>query len=161
MPRHHWGDEDFDWEALYSAISEASTIMRKYGRIGVHSKEKYGTARWSLYFCDGTLHSFTHPSYVSSRYPKWLWVFDLNYRPLKFLRPLINFWQKNIVEYAFVKTCNKYPHIVKEIVMDAPDGMLPPHLELIRASLWTRTCKTCKEWNTTDLIYCKNCGTKV
>jgi hypothetical protein len=49
MAVHYWGDEDFDWASLYAAISEATDIMRVFGRIGVHSKEKYGTARWSVY----------------------------------------------------------------------------------------------------------------
>ena len=158
MPIHYWGDEDFDWDSLYKAEKELRHTMKRYGRIGVHSKEKYGTLRFSIYFCDGTLHSFTHPGYVRSQYPKWLWCFDLDYRPLKLFKPLINFWQKLIVKYAFTKTCNKYPHIVQEIVMNAPDRLLPPYLELIRAKLWTRSCKKCEEWNTTDLIYCKSCG---
>lgn len=161
MPHHYWGDEDFDWNSLYSAISEASRIMRRYGRIGVHSKEKYGTARWDLYFCDGSLHSFTHPGHVYSRYAKWLWSFDVQYKPLKLVAPIIRFWQRQVMQYAFSYVCNKYPHIVKEIVSDAPDGLLPPHLELIRAGMWRRSCKSCDEYNTTDLIYCKKCGAKV
>lgn len=161
MPCHYWGDEDFDWDSLYSAISEASKIMRRYGRIGVNSKEKYGTARWYLYFCDGSLHSFTHPGHMYSRYAKWLWQFDVRNRPLRFITPVINFWQKQVAQFAFNYVCNKYPHIIKEIISDAPEKLLPPHLELIRARMWSRSCKSCDEWNTTDLIYCKKCGAKV
>lgn len=161
MPTHYWGDTSFDWNSLYLAIDEASSIMRKYGRIGVHSKEKYGTARWSLYFCDGTMHSITHPGYVSYRYPKWLWRIDVTYKPLRFIRPIINFWQKKIAEFAFHYICLKYSHIVPELISDAPHKLLSPHLELIRAKMWVHSCKQCEEWNTTDLIYCKKCGGKL
>lgn len=44
MSHHHWGDEDFDWDSLYKAERELNRIMKRYGRIGVHSKEeKYET----------------------------------------------------------------------------------------------------------------------
>jgi hypothetical protein len=157
MPRHYWGDEDFDWDSLYKAETEILKIMR-YGRIGVHSKEKYGTLRWDIYFCDGTLHSFTHPGYVYSQYPKWLWCFDLDYRPLTFVGPVIRFWQKLIVQYAFTKVCSKYPHIRDEIVMDAPRELLPADLSIASARLWKSTCKNCDEWSTSDNYKCPHCN---
>lgn len=140
MPRHYWGDEDFDWNSLYSAIDEATFIMKTFGRIGVHSKEKYGTARWSIYMFDGTLHSLTHPGYVYCQYPKWLWRFDVHYRPLLFLIPFIVFWQKHVIRFAFNYVCNKYPHIDKEIVMDAPEELLSEKLRILRNSLWRKLC---------------------
>lgn len=158
MPSHYWGDKDFDWDSLYAAINQIDKIMRKYGRIGVHSKEKYGTARWSIYLCNNTLHSFTHPGYVYSQYPKWLWHFDLDYEPLKLISPLIRLWQKQIISYAFTEVCSKYPHIIDEIIHDCPEGLLPPHLELRRAKGWSRTCKSCDKWSTTDNYKCPHCG---
>jgi hypothetical protein len=160
MPHHYWGDEDFDFDSLYKAISEADRFMRVYGRIGVHSKEKYGTARWSLYFCNNSLHSITHPGYMYSQYPKWLWTFDVMQKPLRYIGPAIRFFQRRVAEMAFSDVCYKYPHIVKEIISDAPEKFLPPHLEVIRASMWSRTCK-CGNCNTTDLVYCKSCGAKL
>ena len=52
MPHHHWGDEDFDWDSLYKAETELRRIMKRYGRIGIHSKEKYGTLRFDIFFCE-------------------------------------------------------------------------------------------------------------
>jgi hypothetical protein len=136
MPYHDWSEQDFDWKSLYSAIDEITDFMKRYGRIGVHSKEKYGTARWSLYFFTGHFHDLTHPGHVYSRYPQWLWVFDVRYRPLRFLQFPIQWYQSLITKIAFVKACKKYPHIIKEILSDAPEGILPPDLEVIRASMW-------------------------
>jgi hypothetical protein len=159
MAVHYWGDEDFDWASLYAAISEATDIMRVFGRIGVHSKEKYGTARWSVYMCDGTLHSLTHPGHVYSRYPKWLWRFDVKYKPLRFVAPIIRAYQKQVLRFAFKYICGKYPHIQEELLESAPSNLLPPKLAKIAKRQWTRQCK-CGEWNTTDLVACKKCGAK-
>lgn len=158
MPRHYWGDEDFDWDSLYEAERELNHIMKRYGRIGVHSKEKYGTLRLSVYLCDGTLHSFTHPGYMYSQYFKWLWCFDLKHRPLKFITPIINFWQKLVLQYAFTTVCAKYPHIRAEIISDAPRELLPPDLAIECAKMWTRRCNHCHSWVTSDNYKCTSCG---
>jgi len=140
MPCHYWGDDDFDWDSLYASINEATSIMKNFGRIGVHSKEKYGTARWNIYLCDGTLHSFTHPGYVYSQFPKWLWKFDVTYKPLRFIAPLIRLWQKQVVKFSFYYVCNKYPHIDREIVMFAPEELLPDKMRILRNSMWKKIC---------------------
>ena len=158
MPYHCWGDEDFDWDSLYKAERELYHIMTRYGRIGVHSKEKYGTLRFSLYFCDGTLHSLTHPGYVRSRYPKWLWTFDVTHEPLKIITPIINFWQKLVLQCAFTAVCTKYPHIRKEIINDVPPKLLPCELAIECAKMWSNNCKSCGEMSTTDNYKCPHCG---
>lgn len=138
MPYHDWSDKTFDWKSLNAAEYEASEIMLKYARIGVNSKEKYGTIRWSIYLFDGHMGDLTHPGYYYSRYPDWLFRFDQKYRPLFWLKLPIVFWQTLVLQYAFSVVCNKYPHIIKEILCDAPEGLLPPHLETIRASMWVK-----------------------
>lgn len=158
MPNHYWGDEDFDWDSLYKAESELRYIVKRYGRIGVHSKEKYGTLRWNFFFFNGTLHSFTHPGYVYSQYPKWLWRFDVTHEPLKLITPLINFWQKLVLQYAFTVVCNKYPHILKEIINDAPARILPCDLAITCAKMWSNNCKSCDKMSTTDNYKCPYCG---
>ena len=158
MPTHYWGDEDFDWDSLYKAERELNRIMKRYGRIGVHSKEKYGTLRFSIYFCDGTLHSFTHPGYVYSQYPEWLWCFDLDYKPLRFITPIINFWQKLVLQYAFTTVTSKYPHIRKEIISDAPKEILPCDLAIECAKMWVSWCKSCDKKSTSDHYKCPYCG---
>lgn len=138
MPFHDWSDSEFDWNSLYSAIEEATTIMERFGRVGVHSKEKYGTARWSLYLFAGHFHDLTHPGYVFRQYPKWLWSFDVQYRPLRFLITPIRWWQKKVIRYAFNYVCNKYSHIVDEIVCNAPEELLPEQLKPICQKYWTK-----------------------
>jgi hypothetical protein len=137
MPSHHWDDKDFDWKALYSAESYGAKFMKRWGRIGIHSKEKYGTIRWSVYFFDGSLHSLIYPGYVYNQFPKWLWVLDCN-RYLRFLCPIICRYQAFIVRAAFKNMCNKWSHIVKEILCDAPENILPADLEKIRSSMWVK-----------------------
>lgn len=158
MPHHYWGDEDFDWDSLYKAERELRHIMKRYGRIGVHSKEKYGTLRFSIYFCDGTLHSITHPGYIRSQYPKWLWRFDVVNRPLNLLTPVINFWQKLVFQYAFTTVTAKYPHIKNEIINDAPRELLPCELAIACAKMWSCSCKICGKMSTSDHYKCPHCG---
>ena len=158
MPSHYWGDEDFDWNSLYEAERELRHIMIRYGRIGVHSKEKYGTLRFSVFFCDGTLHSFTHPGYMGSQYPKWLWSFDVMNKPLKHIAPVIRFWQKLVIQYAFTVVCAKYPHIRDEIINDAPIELLPCDLAIACAKLWRGRCSHCKTKSTIPNYKCPHCG---
>lgn len=159
MTTHYWGDDSFDWGSLYKAQNEIYDICRKYGRVGIRSKEKYGTIRWEhIGLCGSTLHSFTHPGYVYSRYPKWLWRLDLKLRPLKYIAPIIRFWQLLVVQYAFTVTCRKYPHIIVEILEDAPKEILPPDLAEITAKKWLNNCKNCDTMSTTWEYICPNCG---
>jgi hypothetical protein len=157
MPTHYWGDDSFDWKSLYLAEIDVRNIV-KLARIGIHSKEKYGTLRWDFYFCDGSLHSLTHPGYMFSQYPKWLWRFDVTYEPLKFIAPLIRFFQKKLVMYAFHVVCSKYPNVKAEIIEDAPINMLPPTLALEVARMWSNSCKHCGKMSTTDNYICPHCG---
>lgn len=158
MPYHDWSDDTFDWKSLNEALSTGTTLMKRLGRIGVHSKEKYGSCRWSLYLFDGTLHSLTHPGYVYSQYPKWLWSFDVEHRPLKFLKYPINFWQKLVVKATFSYLVYKYPNIADEIISDAPRELLTKKLGKRAGRLWKTTCKTCNQWYTCDNDSCPNCG---
>lgn len=33
---HNWGDEDFDWNALYDSINYIMAFWKRWGRIGSH-----------------------------------------------------------------------------------------------------------------------------
>lgn len=158
MPYHEWGDESFDWDSLYKAERIGNKMMRKLGRIGVHSKEKYSTIRWSLFLFDGSLHSFTHPGHVYSRYPKWLWKLNCKYKLPKLLRKPIQTYQKLVVRFTFRYLCNRFPHIADEILMDAPRELLPDDLRKRAGKLWQTTCKTCNIWYTCDNEHCPTCG---
>lgn len=117
---HDWSDKNFDWKSLNLAIDYMHNYMKKYARIGVHSKEKWGTARLYCYFYEGSLHSLTHPGYVYSQYPNWLWSFDIFYiRPFcqKIgLVKLVQWWQKKIYIKAYKNAVKKWPNIKKEIL---------------------------------------------
>jgi hypothetical protein len=153
MPHHEWGDEDFDWNSLYKGMDIVHQACRIF-RIGVHSKEKYGTARWSFYLFDGSLYSVTHPGYVYVKYNYWLATTKF----FKLIRPIIQFIQVKALNLAFTVACNRYPHIRDELVSDAPQRVLPPDLALARARLWNSSCQHCNEYSTTDNYICPHCG---
>ena len=126
---HYWGDEDFDWDGLNSSINIITDICR-FWRLGIHSKEKYGTARITPWFWDGSLHSLIWPGYVYRQYPKnWigdkLWWLDIYFFPrffnALFLTRLVFWFHAKIYNYAFQKAIKKYPHLKEELLVDA-DG---------------------------------------
>lgn len=158
MPHHDWSDKSFDWKSLNKAEILGNKIMKRLARIGIHSKEKYGTIRWSLYLFNGTLHSLTHPGYVYSQYPKWLWSFDVRNKPLKFLQKPINLYQKLIVALTFEYLVYKYPHITDEIISDAPRELLFKKLSKRVGKMWSTYCQICRTRYTCDNDYCPTCG---
>lgn len=135
---HDWSDKTFDWKNLYQAEREAGKIMERYGRVTMNSKEKFGSIRWNIDLFNGYLYDLTFPDYHYYHYPKWLRNFDIKYRPLGFLVPIIRFWQLKVIGVAFTSVCQKYPHLVKEIVCDADEEYLPDELRVIHDSMWTR-----------------------
>lgn len=157
MPHHDRSDDSFDWKSLYEAETLANNIMKYGARIGVHSKEKYGTLRWNLYLFDGSLHNVTHPGYVYSQYPKWLWNFDCTYRPLSFLKFIVIPYQKLVVKLTFSILAKKYPHIIDEIISDAPRELLSKKLSKQAGKLWKRSCNICKKLYTCDNDSCPYC----
>lgn len=122
MTHHIWGDETFDWGSLNKTIDETTDTCRKWGRIGMHSKEKWGCFRDQLYPFDGNFHSITHPGYVYCQYPKWLWHLDCDYgryiTKWTGLGAVIRWWQRQVYNYAIQRACKRYPHIIDEIVSD-------------------------------------------
>ena len=155
---HFWGDEDFDWDSLYKAEQLGSKLMKRLGRIGVHSKEKYGSIRWTIFLFDGTLHSFTHPGYVYSQYPQWLWNFDVVYRPLRLLTWLIQPYQALVVKLTFLYLWHKFPHIRPEVFSDAPRELLFKKHAKFAASFWSTSCKNCDTMVNCAEDFCPSCG---
>lgn len=132
---HVWGDEDFDWKQLSESIDMVDSFMRFWGRIGVSSKEKYGTARIYVTFWDGSLHGMLYPGWCSSQFPKWLWKFDL-FCIGPFMRwtrvaSLVNWYQKKIYGMAYRRAIKKYPKIKVELVIDCDWEDLIPEREAI------------------------------
>ncbi len=161
MARHDWSDKTFDWDSLYKAESLGNKIFRFF-RIGVHSKEKFGSLRWSFYLFNGSMHSITHPGYVYSQYPKWLWSFDCKYKPLRFLKPIITPLQCLVIRLTFSYLCYKFPTVIDEIISDAPRNLLSKKLRIRAGKMWQGTCqnKDCQHQFTLDNENCPKCGTK-
>ncbi len=123
MPHHMWGDNDFDWKALQSSISYIMDFWKKYGRIGSHGKEKYGTFRDHPYMFDGTIQSLIWPGYVRIMGNKWFYFnVDTNIirkvNNITGITKIVRSYQKFIYNMAVQKMCKKYPHIIDEIVSD-------------------------------------------
>ena len=120
---HNWSDDSFDWKQLDESIEMVDSFMRFWGRIGVNSKEKFGTARIYVTFWDGTLHGMVYPGYHFSQFPQWLWSFDLKYIG-PFLRwtrlqKLIFWYQRKIYSKAYSRAIKAFPKIKIELVVAA------------------------------------------
>jgi hypothetical protein len=125
MPSHYWGDDWFKehGEDLNDAISYCMDFWRRWGRIGSHGKEKYGTFRDHVYFYRGwwAIHELVNPGYVSYWWPKWFYPIDLFLgRVVRFLRLYkpMQWYQAQIYNYAIQRACKKYPNIIDELVAD-------------------------------------------
>ena len=131
MTNHYWGDKDFDWESLNNAINDITKDLRK-ARIRVHSKEKYGTARFEFVsFWDGGLYNLL--------WPQCIWIKPGIRHFIYFIldeyvvKPIINFLKIKhlVIEYqseeykkAFIKAIKKYPRITEEIIFDVNEGVI-------------------------------------
>lgn len=122
---HRWGDKDFTDEMfndVENAAREIGEFCRKWGRINVRqTKEKYGTARVYCSFGWTQLFSITHPGYVYSRYPQWLWSLDVFYisRIITRLNWVVVPLHTRLYRYAYKRTIKRYPHIRSEILWAA------------------------------------------
>lgn len=129
---HYWGDDWFEKNGndLNNAIYSIMNIWVKYGRIGTHGKEKYGTFRDHTYFWDGGLHSLLYPGYVWIPSPFLYWKID---PVIKFITKWTGIYsvglkyQKFIYNYAIQRECKKYPNIVDELIkdLDYPEFIKP------------------------------------
>lgn len=154
---HQWGD-DFKY---FAEVGEAAQFIgdycRKYGRIGVtQTKEKYGTARVYCGFGLYSLHSITHPGYVYSQYPKWLWCFDIGYlsKIIRLFNPVIVRYQMFIYRRAYHLAFKQWPLIKEEIISgaDYPE-IVSPYFEAV--SLCSE--HACEWKNGTVLLNSENC----
>lgn len=123
MPSHYWGDKDFDWKALNDSIRYCMDFWRRWGRIGSHGKEKFGTFRDNTYFWDGGIWSLIRPGYVHIGGPILCFIYFKLDRYLT--RPITKYtgfyklgiwYQSKVYNYAIQKMCKKYPHITDELV---------------------------------------------
>lgn len=121
---HRWGGPFPYFVEVAQAADEIGKFCRKWGRINVtQMKEKYGISCVYCNFGAYQLFSLTHPGYVYSRYPKWLWSIDIMYISKLFqvcrINDIIVPYQLFIYRLAYKRALKKYPMIKKEILSGA------------------------------------------
>lgn len=132
---HIWGDEDFDWEALDEAGNYIYKNCIRWARMGIWTKEKYGTLRisttcayWTYWPVFGTFY----PGYAYYRWPRWMikWVeYPLAKLFMKIgLTSLVNKYQTWVLKHFWKKAAKKWPHIAEEI-LDEYNFYFPEEVE--------------------------------
>lgn len=146
MPHHRWGDTWFEQHGndLHKAIGECMCIWVKWGRIGTHGKEKFGTFRHHVYFYTGfwPIHELTNPGYAYYQWPKPMYKAELalgKVVQLIGIPKLIYRYQAWIYNYAIQRVCRKYPNVVDELVADSN------YSELIKGTIDGRSIRN-KYW---------------
>lgn len=121
---HDWSDDKFDWNALNDACYYVERNSRRWARMGIWTKEKYGTMRVSTTCAYFTRYDFLHhifyPGHVRYHWPKWFrryidWPFGCLLDNLGVLR-LINKYQTAVLKFFWKRAAKKWPHISDEIL---------------------------------------------
>lgn len=136
MPYHEWHDEWFEkyGNDLNKAINFCMTNWKRWGRIGSHGKEKYGTFRHHAWFYDShwPIHSLIKPGYVYYQWPKWFYKIELT-----IISPLVRYsllpwvirkWQQYVYNMTIQRAVKKWPHLEAELVEDCEFEFLRPCL---------------------------------
>lgn len=121
---HEWGDTDFDWKALDDASYYIQDNCRRWARLGLWTKEKYGTLRVSTtcaYFMEyDFIHHIFYPGHAYYRLPRWFrtyidWPFGKAMRIIGVVR-LLQMYQHAVLKYFWKRAAKKWPHIAEEIL---------------------------------------------
>lgn len=120
---HEWGDEAFDWKGLDDAGYYIQSNCRRWARLGIWTKEKYGTLRVNTtcaYWNYWPLQSLFYPGHAYYRWSRWM-IGGIEYplaKVLMFLRitRLVNRYQRAVLKYFWKRAAKKWPHISKEIL---------------------------------------------
>lgn len=97
--------------------------LKRWGRVSVRqTKEKFGTARVYCTLGFYGLHCITHPGYVYSQYPKWLWHLEIYYFP-RVIIPISNLivipYHRWLYRKVYQLAMKKWPHVSKNILHGA------------------------------------------
>jgi hypothetical protein len=123
MVHHFWGDDAFDWRGLDDAISYILEFNTRWGRSAVVGKEKYGTARITLFLWYGRLECLVDPY----RFVKWDtplgWLSSKLARVLTCIGVvgLYNQYQIFIYRLSFKRAIGRWPHLKGELLQDNED----------------------------------------
>jgi len=109
---------DYDGKVYCVSIPNQLLLIRRKGKPVWCGN----TARVYCGFGWYQLHSITHPGYVYSRYPKWLWCFDIDYlsKIVRIFNPLTVRYQMWIYRRAYELAFKKWP-LIKEEIIDGAD----------------------------------------
>lgn len=122
-PFHEWGDEDFDWKGLNDAMNYFYKNCKRYGRVGLNLKEKWGTMRVGTtcaFFNEWPIHSLIKPGYYYYSWPRWMMI-HIDY-PLGriveklYIGRMIRRYQIAVVKFFWKRAAKKWPHIAAEIL---------------------------------------------
>lgn len=144
---HYWGDDWFKehGEHLYDAIEAVEKRIRKWARMGVCGKEKFGTWRdeyltfwnggigqifcgyrgwWGLNWWTKLLFTIDHNLIPIKRVKieekiVWLKVGLSNFNRMIGLVNLVNKWQARMLNKAVQITCKEYPDVIDELLVCA------------------------------------------
>lgn len=113
-----------DWRDLDDASEYLRSNCKKYARLGLHVKEKYGTMRVSTtcaYISEyDFLHHIVYPGYYYYHWPSWfrVWIDWPIGRILGVLGIiwLIQKYQKFVLKLFWKRAAKKWSHISKEIL---------------------------------------------
>lgn len=155
MGTHVWGDKWFkkNGKKLGQAINFCTTNWRRFGRIGSHGKEKFGTFRHHPVFYDigWPIHSLVKPGYAYYQWPKPIYRAELFLgRLLKYTKldyPIIKY-QQFVYNSVLQIACKKWPKIKEEILDDGAwpvDELVKPNMfgpidgKKLHDKYWTTT----------------------
>lgn len=122
---HNWGATNVDWKGLNDAAYFLGEFMRKWGRMGVHTKEKYGTVRASCMFGWHSIHDLTHPGYAYIQYKRngilWKLAYSRRVMPLIFqvLNLVVRPYHVWLYRRAYRLAISKWPLLREEILLGA------------------------------------------
>lgn len=155
---HTWGDEGVDWEGIGDAAEYIGRNLRRWGRVGVTTtKEKYGTVRVYCGFGWYQLFSITHPGYVYSRYPNWLWSLDCLYlsRLIRPLNRVVVPYQRWLYTYFYGRALKKWPHLRLEILSGADWNELLAKYGVHSVRTGPNSYEIKYDWHPDNFVYLK------
>lgn len=126
IPYHDWSDASFDWKALGEAAQYLEKNCIRWGRLGIWTKEKFGTLRISTTCAFVSefdmLHSICYPGHAYIRWPRWFrvyidWPLGRLCHKLRIIH-LINKYQVWVLKHFWNKAAKKWPHIKEEILYE-------------------------------------------
>lgn len=131
---HYWGDEWFkeNGEEFSKAIHWCMDNWKRWGRIGSHGKEKFGTFRHHPCFYSGwwPIHELFKPGYVAYWWPKWFYKIEIN-----ILQPIVKYslfpwimrkWQHYVYNAVVQRALKKWPQFFDELIEDSEFELLKP-----------------------------------